>query len=208
MVAEQLPAVGPELAHGIDMAIERLAGDPQFGAQLAHFRLRLPHRRHGQAQLGGCHLIGPAAVPPPGAGGGHARLGPLDDQLPLELGQGGEDAENQLAAGGCSVDARPVAAQDLETDAAISQVVHGVDEVPQVAAQPVELPDDQRVALAQRLQAGRQSGPVISLSGRGVFVEVPGIDAGGQQGISLEVGHLAAVRLAYPHVTNQHASPH
>ena len=42
---------------------------------------------------------------------------------------------------GLPIHARPVAAQILEADAAIGQVVHGVDQVPQVAAQPVELPD-------------------------------------------------------------------
>ena len=84
--------------------------------------------------------------------------------------------------------------------------MHRVDQVPQVAAEAVELPDDQRIALAQRLQAGGQAGPVVPLAGGGVFVEVAGIDAGGEQGIPLQVGHLAAVGLAHPHVPDQH--PH
>ncbi len=59
-------------------------------------------------------------------------------------------------------------------------------------------------ALAQRLQASGQARPVVPLAGEGVLVEVPGLDAGGQQGVALQVGRLAAVRLAHPQVTDQH----
>jgi len=51
--------------------------------------------------------------------------------------------------------------------------VHRVDQVPQVPAQAVELPDDQRVPLAERLQAGGEAGAVVTLAGRGVLVEMP-----------------------------------
>ena len=71
------------------MPIKGLSGDAQFDAQLADLRFRLPHRGHCQTELGGGHCVGPAAVAASGTGGGHACLRPLDDQLPLELGQGG-----------------------------------------------------------------------------------------------------------------------
>src|SRR4051794_34498328 len=54
------------------------------------------------------------------------------DQFPLELGQGGEDAEHQLAAGGSRVDVRAVAGQHLEADAARGQVMHRIDQVAQI----------------------------------------------------------------------------
>jgi len=44
--------------------------------------------------------------------------------------------------------------------------------VTQIAAQTGEFPDDECVALAQRLQAGDEAGPVVALAGRGVFVEI------------------------------------
>ena len=115
--------------------------------------------------------------------------------------------KTSLPLGGGGVDAGPVPGQHLEADAACGQVMHRVDQVPQIAAQPVELPDDQRIALPQRLEAGGQAGPVIPLAGGGVFIEVPGIDACGEQGIALQVGDLAAVRLAHPHVPDQHLLP-
>ena len=51
----------------------------EFGAQIADPGFGLVHGSHGQAQLGGGHLIGPATIAATGAGGGHARFGPLDD---------------------------------------------------------------------------------------------------------------------------------
>jgi hypothetical protein len=43
--------------------------------------------------------------------------------------------------------------------------VDQVDEVAQVAPEPVELPRDQDVALAQRLEAGGEPWPVVALAG-------------------------------------------
>jgi hypothetical protein len=42
--------------------------------------------------------------------------------------------------------------------------VDRVDEMAEVAAKPVELPDDQRVALAQRFEARFEAGAVIFLA--------------------------------------------
>ena len=60
------------------------------------------------------------------------------------------------------------------------QVVDGVDEVVQVAAEPVELPHDQGVAIAQRLQARRETGAVIAAPRCVVVTEVGRVDAGGE----------------------------
>ena len=46
---------------------------------LPHPGSGLVHGSHGQAQLGGGHLLGPAPIAATGAGGGQARFGPLDD---------------------------------------------------------------------------------------------------------------------------------
>ena len=50
-------------------------------------------------------------------------------------------------------------------DAAPSQVVHGVDEMSQVASEPIQFPHDQCVASSQRLQAARQAGPILAHAG-------------------------------------------
>src|SRR5262245_7802173 len=52
--------------------------------------------------------------------------GPLADEVPLELGQGGEDVEDQLAAAGGRVDALPEA---LEPDPPLPEGGERLDEV-------------------------------------------------------------------------------
>jgi hypothetical protein len=43
--------------------------------------------------------------------------------------------------------------EDFQADVASSEVVDGVDQVVQVSAKPVELPDHERVTVAKRFQA-------------------------------------------------------
>jgi len=45
------------------------------------------------------------------------------------------------------VDLRPLAGEHSQAHAAGRQILHGVDQVREVPAQPVELPDDEHVAL-------------------------------------------------------------
>src|SRR5918998_1407442 len=76
-----------------------------------------------------------------------------------------------------------------------------------VAPEPVEPPGDQGVAGAQALQARLQPGPVVALA-RGMVLVQPGrVHPGGEQGVALRVERLAAVRLAHPHVADQHGGP-
>jgi len=56
--------------------------------------------------------------------------------------------------------------------------VHEVDEVTQVASEPVQLPGDQGVILAQRFQARFQPGPVVALTRGLVLVESVSGNAG------------------------------
>jgi hypothetical protein len=44
--------------------------------------------------------------------------------------------------------------------------------VAKVAAEPVELPHDERVAVTERLQARLKAGAVIELTARGVAVQI------------------------------------
>jgi hypothetical protein len=81
-------------------------------------------------------------------GCGQPGAGAFADQVALELGQGGEDVEDKLAARRGGVDRL---LQAPEPDAALSQAGDGVDQLPKGAAEPVELPDDQGVAGAQQV---------------------------------------------------------
>src|SRR5215470_10385999 len=64
--------------------------------------------------------------------------------LPLELGQGPEDVEDQLAAGGRGVD---VLLQAFEADPVLARVRDEDSEVCERATTPVQSPDHQGIAL-------------------------------------------------------------
>src|SRR5262249_53760265 len=92
-----------------------------------------------------------------------------------------------------------------EANLSLHEVVDGVDEVAQIAPQAIKLPDDQRVALAQRLEAGLQAGPVVLLARGAILVEVLGLDAGGCECVTVQVEHLRTVRLRHAHVADEHS---
>ena len=93
--------------------------------------------------------------------------GAFADQLPLELGQRCEDAEHEAAGRGRGVDLRALAGEHPQAHAAGRQVLHGVDEMGEVAAQAVELPDDEHVALPQGAQAASSWRPMKSTTAGG-----------------------------------------
>ena len=128
------------------MPVQGLPSNSEFLAQIANLGFRLTHRRHCQAQLGRRHLERPTAFAAACPCRRQTRHGALGNQLALELGQCREDAKDQLAGGGRGVDGRAMPGQHLEADAASGQVVHGVDEVPQVAPEAIQFPHGQRVA--------------------------------------------------------------
>ena len=70
-------------------------------------------------------------------------MGPLADQVSLELGQGPEDVEDELPAAGGRVDRLLQAA---EADLPRLEGGDRLDQVLERAPQPVELPDDEGVA--------------------------------------------------------------
>jgi hypothetical protein len=109
----------------------------------------------------------------------------LADEVAFELGQGREDVEDELAAGGGGVDRLLQAA---EPDAAPGQAGDGLDQVPQGAAEAVQLPDDQGVAGPQLVQELLEGGPV-GAGAAGLLGEHP-IAASPLEGVDLKVGLL------------------
>ncbi len=81
--------------------------------------------------------------------------------------------------------------------------MHDVDEMAEAPAEPVEFPDDQCVAVAQRLEAALQPRTVVEPAARGVAVDVALGDAGGDQRVSLQVEHLGAVGFRDAHVADK-----
>jgi hypothetical protein len=98
--------------------------------------------------------------------------------------------------------------QDLQADAAPGQVMDETDQVAQVAAERIEFPCHQRVALPQRLEACLQTRPIVTLTGRVVLVEVPRFDAGSKERVALQIERLAAIGLRDAHVADPHGMLH
>ena len=185
------------------MPIERLPSDPQLFAERADARIALAHARHREPEFRRRHLRLASADASARAGGGEAGARALGDEFALELGERGEDAEDEFAGGRRRVDRRALAGQYAQSDTAGREVVHGVDEMPKIAPEPIELPHHERVALAQRLQAGGEAWPLVLRAGCRVAVDVPLGDAGGEQGVALQVEHLRAVGFRDAHVADE-----
>jgi len=196
-------SIRPQRPVGRDMPIERLSGDPELFAQRADVRLAFAHARHREPELRCRHLWLAASDASARAGGRKPGSRALHDKLALELGECGEDAEDEFASGRRRVDRRALAAQDAQPDAGGGELMHGVDEVAQVAPESIELPHDERVSLAKRLQAGGEAWAVVLLAGRRVAVEVSLGDACGNERVALQVEHLRAVGFRDAHVADQ-----
>ena len=94
----------------------------------------------------------------------------------------------------------------LKPDATLREVVDQVDEVAQVAPEPVELPRNQDITLPQRLEAGGEPRPVVTLARGQILVEVAGLDTGGEQCVPLQVQDLRAIGPRDAHIAEQHVT--
>jgi hypothetical protein len=97
--------------------------------------------------------------------------------------------------------------QYFEADAALGDVLRRVHQMLEVAPQSIDLPNDERIALAQSLQAGGEGRAVVVLARGPVIVEVVRIDAGRDQRVALQVEPLAAVGFGDAGVSNAYVSP-
>jgi hypothetical protein len=117
-----------------------------------------------------------------------AGLEPPADQRAV-VRRGGEDVENELAAGGGGVDRLLKA---TEPDPAVGEAGDGVDQVPERAPEAVEFPDDQGVAGPELVQELGEGG-AVGAGAAGGLGEHP-IAAGPLKGVDLEVWLLVGGR--------------
>ena len=164
------------------------------------------HRGLGQPHLGFRQRELPAAEASARPRGREPGQGAFADQLPLELGQRREDTEHEAAGRGGGVDLRALPGEHPQAHAAGRQVLHGVDQVGEVAAEAVELPDDEHVARPERAHTAVESRAVVADAGREVVVDVDGADASGLQRVALQVQRLGTVCLRDAGVADQHVS--
>jgi hypothetical protein len=66
------------------------------------------------------------------------------------------------------------------------ELVHQVDQVAEITAEPVELPRHQDIALAQCLKTGGEPGSVVALARGEVVIELFSRDTGREQRIALQ----------------------
>jgi hypothetical protein len=82
----------------------------------------------------------------------------------------------------------------------------GVDEVTEVAAKAIELPNNQRVAFAQRLEAGLQAGPIVLLPGRPILVELAAFTPAAISASRWRSNTCDPSAFEIPHVSDQHTA--
>ena len=92
----------------------------------------------------GGHGGEPTTVPTLSAGGFEAGVGAFDDHAAFPLGKRCHDVEEEFAACGCGVESF---CEGTECDAALTEVVDGVDDVADGSSEPVEFPDDEDITV-------------------------------------------------------------
>jgi hypothetical protein len=156
--AERLLAVTIDsgfLIRRSQVPIERRPGDPQRGADGRDRVGRVLMQRPGLGALRRVERPRPTSPASPRPCGLEARSGPLADQVPLELGQGTEDMEDELAAAGGRVDRLLQAA---EADLVRLEGGDRLNEVLERASEAIELPDDESIARAEEGEGGSWGG--------------------------------------------------
>jgi len=73
----------------------------------------------------------------------------------------------------------------------------------QGSAEPIKLPDDQRIAGLQIFEAISQIGTILASTGRLAGKKMPAIDAGCDQRNALKINRLPVVGRRYTHVANE-----
>jgi hypothetical protein len=187
------------LPRAVHVGVERAGGDAELLGHIGCGVAPVGHHRHGRAQLRASHQPWPATRTTAGAGRGETGHGALAEEVALELGQGGEDAEHEPPGDARGIDA---AGQHPEADAAGLQRAHQLHHMGERAADPVQLPDHERIAGADHVQRTGEAGSVGDGTATRVLVDPLRLDAGGEQRVALQ--GEALLGRGHPHVADQH----
>src|SRR5699024_8557766 len=89
--------------------------------------------------------------------------------------------------------AAPLAGEHLGSHATFGQVMNNVDQMPQIPAEAVQFPHDQRVARPQSFQTRRQLWPIFLRPARLIFLDLLRIHTVSQKRLALSVSGLGPV---------------
>ena len=92
--------------------------------------------------------------------------------------------------------------QNLESYAAVGEIVHGIYEMPQATTEPIKFPDHQSITFTQRFERSIQAGPVVKAARTKVFVDVRVANTSGDQSIALKICVLRPVCFGNSHITD------
>lgn len=192
-LAKELEAIRAQFSAWVNMAVQGLTGDAEFGAKVGDFCPRFSHGSLCGSQLRRRHLVRPTAMSTAGTRRCEPRAGTLDNQFPFEFRQSGEKAEHQLSVRCGGVNRSALAGENLQPYATTGEIMDQINEMSQVAAKPVKFPDCEGIAGAQTLQACVKAGAIVTASGGAIFIQPFGCDADGKQRVALQVENLGAV---------------
>ncbi len=119
--------------------------------------------------------------------------GALADHVTLELGQCCENAEDHATGCCCGVDLSALSGQHPQTDIAIRQILHRVDQMGKRPPETVKLPDNQHIALTECFEAGGQSRTILTVIGSAILIDIVLFDAGCPQGSVLQIERLRPI---------------
>ena len=108
--------------------------------------------------------------------------GALDGQLTFHLGKAGHDVEEEAPGRRAGVDG---VGEAPELDALLVQLADQIDKLLDRAAQPVELPDDQGVALTQHFERFAQARTVCPCAAHLILEDL--LASGLGQGFTLQL---------------------
>ena len=183
--------------------IQRTLRDIEFLRDLLHTELPLTIEGFG-GQGGRLSLPGePSRTPAEAATRarrGQSRLGPLPDEVALELGQRPKHMEHQFATARRGVE---VFLETLETDATLREVRDHLDEMAEGPSEAIEFPNHQHVALAEMRQRLLQDRPFGTRPADNLFIDLP--TARLTQSIQLQSQMLVAG--THPSIADFHSTP-
>lgn len=200
--SDDLGAGGFQAAVAIEVGVKRGGADAQRLRHVDHARIGDRKQRLGRPDLVGRHLLRSATFAAACSRRLDTGAGSFDNKIALILGEHGEEIEHKLAVRGGGVQHGALAGQNFNSDTSGSEIVNDIHEVPQTAAQPAELPDNEDVTRLKGFEAGFQPWALIAASTHQILIKPVSFEAASQQRITLQVDGLRAVRLRDAHVAN------